>query len=111
MKRVTYAGTSFVTGTLLADSLLDLVAALGSHGATASVTLPSVDEDGRVASVDLVIGPSSEVIAVDSPERDPELVDDAALTSLEDHRAALSPPRAEVSGADIEPGWNLPDVE
>jgi hypothetical protein len=111
MKRVTYAGTSFVTGSLLADSLLDLVAALGSHGATTSVTLPTVDEDGDVASVDLVIGPSSEVIAVDSPDRDPELVDEAAMTALDQHRAALSPPRAEVSGSDIEPGWNLPDVD
>ncbi|GAB3605735.1 hypothetical protein GCM10027413_11440 [Conyzicola nivalis] len=111
MKQVTYAGTSFITGTAIADSLLSLVAALGASSDSASVHVPALDTDDEVGSVDLVIGPASEVVAVAFKTDVPELIDEAAVDSLDQQTRALSRPQAVASSHDMDRIWSLPDLD
>jgi hypothetical protein len=65
MKRVTYAGETFVTTDPVADALVDYAAALGRSGRAEVVELPAVDDHGEPHQVRLVIGPASQMSAVD----------------------------------------------
>jgi len=109
MKQVTYAGTSFITGTAIADSLLALVAALGVSRETASVHVPAIGDDDKVTSVDLVIGPASEVVAIGIESSAPELIDDAAVLELDDRARALKVPQAVATSEQVPPIWEYPD--
>ncbi len=81
MKRVAYGGESFITSDDGADALLDFAALAAMSGVAEVVTMPAVGEDGRVISVNLVIGPSSELITspVETTTSEPDTVDAAAV--------------------------------
>ena len=113
MKQITYAGTSFVTGTDIADALLKLVAALGHSAATAAVRVPALDDDNTATTIDLVIGPSSEIVATLVNVDVDELVDEVAVSSLELQAEALSRPRAAAptSTEALSTGWNEPALD
>ncbi|WP_411698119.1 hypothetical protein [Conyzicola sp.] len=111
MKQVTYAGTSFITGTAIADSLLSLVAALGASNGSASVHVPALDAEDRPTSVDLVIGPASEVVAIEIQGAAPELIDEAAVEALDHQARALMRPQAVASSHDMDRIWTSPDLE
>jgi hypothetical protein len=109
MKQVTYAGTSFITGTAIADSLLALVAALGVSRETAAVHVPALGDDESITSVDLVIGPASEVVAIGVETSAPELIDAAAVLDLDDRARALTIPQAKATSEQMPPIWEYPD--
>lgn len=109
MKQVTYAGTSFITGTAIADSLLAFVAALGVSRGTASVHVPALGDDEQITSVDLVVGPASEVVAIGVSTLGPELIDDATVLDLDERVRALSVPRASATTDSMVPIWEYPD--
>jgi hypothetical protein len=111
MKQVTYAGTSFITGTAIADSLLSLVAALGASNDSASVHVPALDADDRLTSVDLVIGPASEVVAIAIQGKAPELIDESAVQFLDQQARALARPHAVASSHDMDSIWASPDLD
>ena len=62
MKRVAYGGESFITSDEGAAALLDFAAAAAMSDVAEVVELPAVLPDGQVITVNLVIGPSSELI-------------------------------------------------
>jgi len=113
MKQITYAGTSFVTGTDIADALLALAAALGGSAATASVRVPALAGDNTLTTVDLVIGPASEIVANAVQVAGDELVDEAAVRDLNLQAEALSRPVAEAATTtdSLSAGWNSPDLD
>jgi hypothetical protein len=111
MKQVTYAGTSFVTGSAIADSLLALVAALGVTSGTASVKVPALDDNNDITSVDLVIGPASEVVAIGVTTSAPEIIDADIVRDLDDRVRALAHPRAVASSDDLDRVWDVPDLD
>jgi hypothetical protein len=111
MKQVTYAGTSFITGTAIADSLLALVAALGVSAETASVHVPAIGPDDKVTSVDLVIGPASEVVAMTIESSAAELIDVDAVTDLDARAKALTIPQAIATSDEMAPIWEYPDID
>lgn len=110
MKRVTYAGTSFITGSEIADALLRLVAALGLSGQTASVHIPAHDDDAGRVSVDIVIGPTSEVLAVEIDNVGPELIDEEVVDLLTEQTRLLARPHAEPAEDDRPRGWSDQDA-
>ncbi len=63
MKRVAYAGGSFLTGDTIADALLDYAAVLARAGQADRVTVPGIGADDRVTEFDMVVGPASQLIA------------------------------------------------
>lgn len=111
MKRVTYAGTSFVTGTDIADSLLALVAALGVNSETAAVHVPAIDDNDQITSVDLVIGPSSEVVAMTIQSSASELVDVDVVNGFDERARSLAIPHAVASSEEMAPIWEYPDID
>ena len=64
MKRISYGGTSFLTADRIADSLLLLVAAIRECRGAEMVELPAVGSDGEPVVVQLVVGPTSEIISM-----------------------------------------------
>ena len=62
MKRVAYGGESFITSDEGAAALLDFAASAAMSDVAEVVALPAVLPDGQVITVNLVIGPSSELI-------------------------------------------------
>ena len=62
MKRVAYGGESFITSDDGAAALLDFAAAAAMSDVAEVVAMPAVLPDGQVITVNLVIGPSSELI-------------------------------------------------
>jgi hypothetical protein len=111
MKQVTYAGTSFVTGSAVADALLALVSALGQSGETAEVQVPAITVTDGATSVDLVIGPASEVVAVLVTTDLPELIDTDVVRSLERQTRALASPKAVLSEQELPSDWDAPDID
>ena len=64
MKYIQYADGTLMTSDLIADSLLELVAELGRRGTSEVVHIATVDEaDGSLQTIDLVIGPASQMTA------------------------------------------------
>ncbi|QNE47002.1 hypothetical protein F1C58_08885 [Glaciihabitans sp. INWT7] len=80
MQRVSYGGESFITSDDGAAALLDFAASAAMSAVGEVVSLPIVLEDGRVVSVRLVIGPSSELLTtpIESSLPEPDTRDAAA---------------------------------
>jgi hypothetical protein len=96
MKRVSYAGESFLTTDTVADALVDLTAALGRNQKAEVVEVPSVDLEGRTQAVRLVVGPASQIVAihVDSRWGEPEVGD--TVTRLQEQARATDQPNVAV---------------
>jgi hypothetical protein len=110
MYRLHYAGDSIITGTEIARALLDYAQALAQVGASNTVDVPTVNEDGSPGRSEILIGPASQLIAdVESSEFD-EVVDEALVAHMRAEAARLrsygSPaPRAEATASDASPGF------
>ncbi len=63
MKRILYAGGSFLTGDGIADAVLDYAAELANAGKAAKLVVPALDLEQRHEFVSLVVGPSSQLLA------------------------------------------------
>lgn len=64
MKRVSYGGTSFLTADRVADSLVLLVAAVREGHRVELLELPAIGSAGESVVVQLVVGPTSEIISM-----------------------------------------------
>lgn len=89
MKRVSYAGETFLTADDAADALVHLTAALGIAQNAQVVELPTVDGRGNVRIVLLVVGPASQLVAIpeDSVYEEPE--SSALVADLEARTRAM----------------------
>jgi hypothetical protein len=63
MKRILYAGGSFLTGDAIAHAVLDYAAELANAGKAAKLDVPALDLEQRREQVSLVVGPSSQMLA------------------------------------------------
>jgi hypothetical protein len=72
MKRVSYAGQSFLTTDAVADALVDLTAAISRGHKAEIVEVPVIDERGQTQPARLVLDPSSHLIAIQEESHQPE---------------------------------------
>lgn len=114
MDRIHYAGDSILTGTEIAHALLGYAGALAEVGSSATVEIPTVDEQGERGRSTILVGPASQLIS-DSVEVDVDEVVDAALVAdlraKTDHlhRFGIPQPAATVQGEDVPAaveGWS-----
>jgi hypothetical protein len=92
MDRIHYAGDSVLTGTRIAQALLEYGQALAKTGASATVDIPTREDDGSLGRSRLLIGPASQLIA-DAEESDhDEIVDDEVVAYFERETAKLRRP-------------------
>ncbi len=89
MDRINYAGDSILTGTAIAHALLAYAQALAEVGASATVEIPTVGEDGTIARTEILVGPASQVLSTSTPTDLPELVDASVVERLEASAARL----------------------
>jgi hypothetical protein len=82
MKRVHYAGGSFVTGDQVAEALLSYAASLADRGVHRIVTFPAVSDDGETGTATLLLVPTQGLLVTDALHVDADLDEASALEEL-----------------------------
>jgi hypothetical protein len=93
MKRISYCGESFLTTDGAADALLMLVVALPQGYNSEMLEVPAVGDDGNTMIVQLVVGPTSELISIPEETRSGEPDTAEVVAYLRDRLDALAAPR------------------
>jgi hypothetical protein len=93
MKRVVCSGGSFLTTDGAADALLYMVAVLGGGHNSEMFDIPAVNNDGKLVIVQLVVGPTSELVSIpeETPLEEPDTT--VAVAYLSARAQALSAPK------------------
>ena len=81
VKRLLYAGGSFLTGDLIADAVLDYAAELANAGKAVRLDVPSLDLEQRHERVSMVVGPASQIF-VEPVSVGQEMEDETFLAEL-----------------------------
>ena len=81
MKRILYAGGSFITGDGIADAVLDYAAELANAGKSAKLEVPTLDLEQQPERVALVIGPASQLMS-ETVAADREIEDEVFTAQL-----------------------------
>jgi hypothetical protein len=82
MKRIHYAGTSFVTGDVLARALMAYARALADTATSDVVEVPIVRPDGSPGRVELLMLPTGGILFETEPTLLRELVDETIADDL-----------------------------
>jgi len=82
MKKLAYAGTEVITGDEIAIAVLRYCEALAEADAAEVVEIPVLAPDGSRVSATFVVGPASQMIAVDVATDGPEIVDPEVVARL-----------------------------
>lgn len=98
MKRVSYAGGSFVSGDRIVEAVTRFAAANANAERAAEIEVPAVDVDGRRQMIAVVLGPASQMFA-EPVLAERELEDEEFVMRVE----ALTQQLVTVSGVDPSP--------
>jgi hypothetical protein len=93
MDRIHYAGNSVLTGTAIAQALLEYAKALGMRNEAATVEIPVRHPDGRVGRAEFLIGPASQLVTEDEPSDLEELIDEDVVEGFRRRTVELLPSR------------------
>ncbi|MGN6206733.1 hypothetical protein [Humibacter sp.] len=83
MRRIVYAGTVFYTGDSIAEALLDYARALASRRLADAVFVPGRLTSGEVDQIEVLIGPSSQLVSEPVEEYGPDIEDDPTVAELQ----------------------------
>ena len=100
MRRIVYAGGTLYTGDTIAEALLDYARALARNGTADTVFVPAHTGEGDPGSIELLIGPASQLVSEPVDLAGRELTDEALVDRLRSLTAALAPRRPEALPAD-----------
>lgn len=102
MRTISYADQHFTTSDAIAERVLDYAKLMGRRGTDDVVRIPALPQgEDTVHQVDLLIGPASQITAVEVDGDPVELPGEEEVVADLDRRiASLAPPRA---GVDDEP--------
>jgi hypothetical protein len=90
MKVISYAGGDYMTGDDIALALLELSEGLANADASQTVGIPILHEDGSRGTATFLVGPASQIVAVDIDSDFDELIDEGAVTDLKRLTVALN---------------------
>ena len=99
MKRILYAGGSFLTGDGIADAVLDYAAELANAGKAAKLVIPTLSLEQHRENVAMVVGPSSQLLA-EPVVVGHELTDDAFIAELRMRTRVLQEKSGMAGGGD-----------
>ena len=97
MERLNYAGESILTGSAIAEAVLDYAEALAKSEGSATIEIPTREPDGTIGVARLLIGPASQLITVEERSGLPEVEDDELVEDFKAKTRALGPSRAEAN--------------
>jgi len=103
MDRIHYAGGELLTGSAIADAIVDYAAALASRRSAASIDIPIRGHDGVITRAHLLIGPASQLLTEPVETDAEELIDEELVSRLRAATTALSATRPLVEAP--EPGY------
>lgn len=89
MKVISYAGGDYLTGDNIAIALLELSRGLANADASQTVEIPILHENGTRGTATFLVGPASQIVAVDAEGDFDELIDEEAVTDLNRLKSAL----------------------
>jgi len=93
VRAIHYAGEDLITGTDIADAVVDYAQALAETEGAATVEIPVIGSTGEVVSSTFLLGPSSQLIAVEILDFDgEELTDTDLVAKLTELTAQLKEP-------------------
>lgn len=110
MKEIAYANEKIVTASTVADAVMQYAASLGASADADTVDIPVVTADGTVGTMELLIGPASQLISqpIESEFPDP---DGAALVAELGERMRRRGPLAAVPSVGapepLEPDYSM----
>lgn len=79
MKRINYAGGSAVTGDRTSEAVMRYAEALASRGSSGVIDIPALDANGFQGRAQLLLGPSSELMAATEISPHDEFDDEETL--------------------------------
>jgi hypothetical protein len=82
MDRIHYAGDSYVTGTEIARALLDFAQALAQVGASATVDVPTLNDDGSPGRSEFLVGPASQLVSRAEESSYDDVIDEELVARL-----------------------------
>ena len=108
MKILTYTGAELMTGDAIADAVLEYCAALADEATAETLEIPVLHADGTRGTASLVVGPASQIVAIDVDTDFEELIDEETILLLHArtraHRPVVHPgPPQQV--ADFDDSW------
>ncbi|MEO8261448.1 MAG: hypothetical protein ABI566_02665 [Pseudolysinimonas sp.] len=82
MKKVSYAGGSFVSGDRIVDAVVRFAAANANAERAAEIEVPATDVDGQPYRIGIVLGPSSQLFYEPTHSTE-ELVDEEFVARID----------------------------
>jgi hypothetical protein len=108
MREISYADQHFVTSDLIAERVLRYAKLMGRVGTDDVIGIPAVSDDGTLYQVEVLIGPASQITAVEVQDEPTEFPNEAEIVADLDRRiAGLNPPRPVMAERPVEPGTAL----
>jgi hypothetical protein len=109
VKELSYADQHIVTSDQIADRVLEYAKLLGRANTADTLSLPAVNASGDVHTVDLLIGPASQITAVAADADLAEIASSATLADIDQRIRAVQPERAVVGEAAVADAYD-PDL-
>jgi hypothetical protein len=91
MMRIHYAGGSELTGTDIADALMDLAEVLGRSGTARTIEIPIRNSDGGLGRSRFLVGPASQIVIETEESELEEIIDVELVLSLKQQAEAFRP--------------------
>jgi hypothetical protein len=91
MERIHYAGDELVTGSDIAQALMEYAAALAQQASAASVDIPVRRPDGSIGTASLLLGPASQLVREPVEGVGTEVTDESLVQRLRRLTATLAP--------------------
>jgi len=89
MDRLHYAGHSILTGSTIARAILNYAQALAEADTSATIDVPTLNEDGSLGRSEILIGPASQLITDSEESEFEEVVDEEFVARLRDQAARV----------------------
>jgi hypothetical protein len=111
LKTIHYADYDFTTTDEIADAVLAYAQALALKGRSDTVHVSGVDLDGQPKNFDLLLGPSSQIIASTSDIEFEGVTDAASVAAIVSRTEALAEEGRAVFGGSLEDFADLDDYD
>ncbi len=111
MDRIQYSGTSVLTGSEIARALLEYAQALTMSGASTTVEVPSLKEDGSLERAIFLIGPTSQFVSETEDSDFPDVLDAKLVAHFKQETRKLGSSRAVPSADPQYSGVDVDDLE
>ncbi|WP_344092727.1 hypothetical protein [Microbacterium deminutum] len=98
-----------ITGTAIAEALLDYAQALAQAAGSATVQIPTLNDDGSQGRSEILVGPSSQLISDAEASEHDEVTDESVVIYLREEAVNLRAHGLPATGTAIPEPRSVPD--